>query len=135
MRIRAVVPLALAAVAVAILMAMPAFAAKAGTEHPYKASGTAYGTYTYKEGPPEVFTYDVDGPFIGSLGKGTTRTYTDASGKNERSISTLANGDKLYSTSPQDETTGPVASTARASAASKGRARASSRARPSTKIP
>ena len=103
-RIRAVATLALAAVAVAILMTMPAFAAKGGTEHPYKASGTGYGTYTYKQGPPEVFTFDVDGPFIGSpLGKGTVRTYSDASGNNERSVYTLANGDKLYGTGLQDE--------------------------------
>jgi len=39
------------------------------------------------------------------------------------------------STRPQEETTGPVASTARATAASNGRLRDSSRARPSTKIP
>ena len=104
MRIRAVVTLALAAVAVAILMAMPAFAAKGAKEHPYKASGTQTGTFTYKEGPPEVFKFDVVGPFIGSaLGKGTVRTYTDASGKNERSIYTFANGDKLYATGLQDE--------------------------------
>ena len=103
MRIRAVVTLALAAVAVAILTAMPAFAAKKGTEHPYKNSGTQTGPFTYKKGPPEVFTYDIVGPFIaGSLGKGTERTYTDASGKNERTIVTFANGDKLYATGLQD---------------------------------
>ena len=104
MRIRAVVTLALAAVAVAVLMAMPAFAAKEGTEHPYKGSGTQTGTFTYEQGPPEVFTFDIVGPFsAGSLGKGTARTYSDASGKNERGIMTFANGDKLYTTGLQDE--------------------------------
>jgi len=102
MRIRAVVTLALAAVAVAILMAMPAFAAKGAKERPWKAAGTQVGTFTYKAGPPEVFKYDIVGPFIGSpLGKGTVRTYGDGSGNS--SIWTVANGDKLYGKGQQDE--------------------------------
>jgi len=98
MRIRAAITVALAALAVAVLMAMPAFAAKGGTEHPWQSAGTQSGTFTFKAGPPEVFKFDIVGPFTGSpLGKGTERTYSTASGK-DRTIYTVANGDKLYAT-------------------------------------
>ena len=102
MRIRAVV-VTLAVAAVAALLALPAFATKRGTAHPYKNVGTQSGTFSYKKGPPEVFAYDIVGPNIGSLGKSTVRSYTDASGKNERSTYTFENGDKLYAIGLQDQ--------------------------------
>lgn len=96
MRIRAVVTVALAALAVAVLMAMPALAAEGGTERPYKQSSTQTGTFNLTD---EGFgQLDLDGPMIGShLGKGSVRTVNTGEG-NGGSIYTAANGDMLYST-------------------------------------
>jgi hypothetical protein len=92
MRIRAVVTLALAALAVAVLMAMPAFAAKGGIDRPFKISGIQTGTFDSFNGD-----FELDGPAIAShLGKGSDQTFKR--GSDERDIVTAANGDKLFAT-------------------------------------
>lgn len=97
MRIRAAVTLALAALALAVLMAMPALAAKPGKQRPYKSASTQTGTFNLFN----LVELDLVGPMIAShLGKGSVRTVNTGAGN--ESIYTAANGDMLYSTEAQN---------------------------------
>lgn len=109
MRIRAVVTVALAAAVVAILMAMPAFAANGGTARPYKISGNQTGSITFItttcfENPnnPCTASFHLVGPAIGShLGKSSVTTDNPDGLGAADDIYTAANGDKLYATDDQ----------------------------------
>ena len=108
MRIRAAITVALAALAVAVLMAMPAFAAKGGTDRPYKLSATQTGTITF-DADFNTLSYKLVGPGIAShLGKVTLEA-TNGSGdfRNEVDTSTAANGDKLFASIKSQTNLGP----------------------------
>lgn len=89
MRIRATITVALAALAVAVLMAMPALAAKGGKDRPFKQKGTSTGTITYSsfeciaEVPADdcIISYKWGGPVIGThIGKGSVESVNDGLG-------------------------------------------------------
>jgi hypothetical protein len=86
--------LVLAIAALAVVCAMPASAAKGGTDRPYKASGSLTGNVDLVNFP---FAWDVKGPSISShLGNAPSEVAGNLVSPNFAVTITAANGDKLY---------------------------------------